>query len=105
MRSVLFSGPMAYILLIREKTGYRKGDELMPRGKRKTCGEKLEELREQINMMERQLQELKAKEKTLLQEKREKELKQIAEILEERNVTVEELPELLDQTLASSSPR
>ena len=71
----------------------------MPRGKRKTCGEKLEELREQIDVLERQLQELKTKEKVLLQEKREKELKQIAEILEERNLTVEELPGLLDQTL------
>ena len=77
----------------------------MPRGKRKTCGEKLEELRDQIELLECQLQELKAKEKTLLKEKRERELAQIARILQERNVTVEELPEILDQTLASSSPR
>ena len=77
----------------------------MPRGKRKTCGEKLEEIREQIDILECQLQELKAKEKTLLKEKRERELAQIARILQERNVTVEELPEILDQTLASSSPK
>ena len=69
----------------------------MPRGKRKTCSEKLGEIREQISALECQLQELKAREKTLLKEKRDEELKQIVEILEERNVRIEELPEILDQ--------
>ena len=63
----------------------------MPRGKRKTCGEKLEEIRGQIELLEAQLQELKSREKVLLKEKREEELKQIVEILEERNLSVEDL--------------
>ena len=62
-----------------------------------TCGEKLEEIRGQIELLEAQLQELKSREKVLLNEKREEELKQIVEILEERNLSVEDLTGILDR--------
>ncbi len=80
------------------KTGKRKGDEItMPRGKRKTCTEKLCEVREMIEALETQLKDLKAKEKELLKERREEDLKHIADILEERNLTPDELAGILDQ--------
>ena len=70
----------------------------MPRGRRKTCNEKLDELRGAIESLEAQLRELKAREKELLREKREEELEQIANFLEERNLTAGELAGILDQT-------
>ena len=69
----------------------------MPRGKRKTCSEKLEEVSGMIEALETQLKELKAREKQLLKEKREEELKQIAELLDERDMTPEGLIEILDR--------
>ncbi len=60
----------------------------MPRGKRKTCSEKLEEVSGMIEALETQLKELKAREKQLLKEKREEELKQIAELLDERDMKI-----------------
>ncbi|WP_125140021.1 H-NS histone family protein [Clostridium transplantifaecale] len=69
----------------------------MPRGKRKTCTEKLCEVREMIEALETQLKDLKAKEKELLKERREEDLKHIADILEERNLTPDELAGILDQ--------
>lgn len=69
----------------------------MPRGKRKTCTEKLCEVREMIDALETQLKDLKAKEKELLKERREEDLKHIADILEERNLTPDELAGILDQ--------
>lgn len=69
----------------------------MPRGKRKTCVEKLEELRGLIEDLEAQLRELKTKEKELLKEKKEEELRQIAELLEDRNLTTDQLTEILNQ--------
>jgi len=74
-----------------------KGDKPMPRGKRKTCSEKLEEVSGMIEALETQLKELKAREKQLLKEKREEELKQIAELLDERDMTPEGLIEILDR--------
>ena len=69
----------------------------MPRGERKTCSEKLEEVSGMIEALETQLKELKAREKQLLKEKREEELKQIAELLDERDMTPEGLIEILDR--------
>lgn len=69
----------------------------MPRGKRKTCTEKLCEVREMIDALETQLKDLKTKEKELLKERREEDLKHIADILEERNLTPDELAGILDQ--------
>ncbi|MCI9583008.1 hypothetical protein D3Z50_09855 [Clostridiaceae bacterium] len=69
----------------------------MPRGKRKTCSEKLEEVSGMIEALEAQIKELKAREKQLLKEKREEELKQIAELLDERDMTPEGLIEILDR--------
>ncbi|MCB6610242.1 hypothetical protein V3C10_10235 [[Clostridium] symbiosum] len=69
----------------------------MPRGKRKTCTEKLCEVREMIEALETQIKDLKAKEKELLKERREEDLKHIADILEERNLTPDELAGILDQ--------
>lgn len=69
----------------------------MPRGKRKTCTEKLCEVREMIDALETQLKDLKAKEKELLKERRDEDLKHIADILEERNLTPDELAGILDQ--------
>ena len=69
----------------------------MPRGKRKTCSEQLEEVSGMIEALEAQIKELKAREKQLLKEKREEELKQIAELLDERDMTPEGLIEILDR--------
>ena len=69
----------------------------MPRGKRKTCSETLDEVSGMIEALETQLKELKAREKQLLKEKREEELKQIAELLDERDMTPEGLIEILDR--------
>ena len=69
----------------------------MPRGKRKTCSEKLEEVSGMIEALEAQIKEVKAREKQLLKEKREEELKQIAELLDERDMTPEGLIEILDR--------
>ena len=69
----------------------------MPRGKRKTCVEKLEEVRGLIEELESQLRELKTKEKELLKEKKEEELRQLAELLEDRNLTAGQLAEILNQ--------
>ena len=68
----------------------------MPRGRRKTCTEKLEELRTAISAQEAQLKELRQQEKELLREKKEEELRQIVEIMEERNMTPGELVEILN---------
>ena len=73
----------------------------MPRGKRKTYSEKLEEVRAAIEGTEKQLRELKNREKELLREKREDELNQIAELLEERNLTPGQLAQVLDQVDAA----
>ena len=69
----------------------------MPRGRRKTSSEKLSEIREAIEGLEKQLQERKMREKELLREKREEELGQLAEILEARNLTPGDLAGILDQ--------
>ncbi len=68
----------------------------MPRGKRRTCSEKLESLRGEIEEVEAQLRELKARERELLREKREAELGQLAQLLEERNLTPQEAAQILD---------
>ncbi len=69
----------------------------MPRGKKKSCTEKLSEVREMIDALEAQIKNLKAREKELLKERREEDLKHIADILEERNLTPDELAGMLDQ--------
>ena len=53
----------------------------MPRGKKKSCTEKLSEVREMIDALEAQIKDLKAREKELLKERREEDLKHIADIL------------------------
>ena len=68
----------------------------MPRGRRKTCTEKLEELRTAISAQEAQLKELRQQEKELLRQKKEEERRQIVEIMEERNMTPGELVEILN---------
>lgn len=73
----------------------------MPRGKRKSCDEKLEELRCSIEELEQQLKELKARERELLKAKREEELKQIAEFLEVRGLSAGELAEILERSEAA----
>ena len=50
----------------------------MPRGKRKTSREKLEELRETIASQEAQLKELRQREKELLKQQKEEELRRLA---------------------------
>ena len=65
----------------------------MPRGKKKSCTEKLSEVREMIDALEAQIKDLKAREKELLKERREEDLKHI----EERNLTPDELAGMLDQ--------
>lgn len=70
----------------------------MPRGKRKTCAEKLQEIRTAISAQEAQLKELKQQERELLKQKKEEELRQIVEIMEERNMTPGELVEVLNGT-------
>lgn len=69
----------------------------MPRGKRKTYTEKIQELQEEIHAVELQLKELKVQEKDLLKVKREEELKQIADLLEEKNMTAQELAGILNE--------
>lgn len=69
----------------------------MPRGKKKSCTEKICEIREMIDALEAQIKDLKAKEKDLLKVRREEDLKHIADILEERNLTPDELAGILDQ--------
>lgn len=71
----------------------------MPRGRKKTCTEKLEELRTVISAQEAQLRELRQQEKELLRQKKEEELRQIVEIMEERNMTPGELVEILNSPL------
>lgn len=71
----------------------------MPRGRKKTCAEKLEELRTAISAQEAQLRELRQQEKELLRQKKEEELRQIVEIMEERNMTPGELVEILNSPL------
>ena len=71
----------------------------MPRGRKKTCTEKLEELRTAISAQEAQLRELRQQEKELLRQKKEEELRQIVEIMEERNMTPGELVESLNSPL------
>ena len=63
----------------------------MPRGRKKTCTEKLEELRTAISAQEAQLRELRQQEKELLRQKKEEELRQI--------VTPGELVEILNSPL------
>lgn len=70
----------------------------MPRGKRKTCMEKLEEIRAAISAQEAQLKELKQQERELLRQKKEEELRQIVEIMEERNMSPRELVEILNDS-------
>lgn len=67
----------------------------MPRGKRKTCLEKLSELQEAIRDLEEQLKNLKSQEKELLKEKKEEELRQIADVLDANNLTASDLVDLL----------
>ena len=51
----------------------------MPRGKRKTSREKLEELRETIASQEAQLKELRQREKELLKQQKEEELRRLCD--------------------------
>ena len=68
----------------------------MPRGKRKTYSEKLEELQQEIHSVELQLKELKAQERELQKVKKDEELRQIADLLEEKNLTAQELVGILN---------
>lgn len=67
----------------------------MPRGKRKTYTEKLQELQGSIREAEQQLKDLKSQERELLKARKEEELRQIADILEEKNLTAEALVGIL----------
>ena len=67
----------------------------MPRGKRKTSREKLEELRETIASQEAQLKELRQREKELLKQQKEEELRRLARMMEEQQVSADKLAEIL----------
>lgn len=69
----------------------------MPRGKRKTCDEKLDEVRGQLEELESRVRELKAREKELLKEKKEAELGQIVELMEHKKLTANQLAEFIAQ--------
>ena len=67
----------------------------MPRGKRKTSREKLEELRETIASQEAQLKELRQREKELLKQQKEEELRRLAQMMEEQQVSADKLADIL----------
>lgn len=73
----------------------------MPRGRRKTCEEKLEELRVMISSQELQLKELRQKEKELLKQKKEEDLRCLAQLMEEQHVSADRLAEILKETCFS----
>lgn len=75
----------------------------MPRGKRKTCLEKLGEVQGMIQALEGQLKELKVQERELLKAQRDEELKQIADIMEENNLTAEDLVSILSDLTESEA--
>lgn len=77
----------------------------MPRGKRKTCAEKLEEVRNVIAVQEAQLKELKQQERELLKQRKEEELRQVVEIMEERNMSPEDLVGILSGTEVQAEVR
>ena len=66
----------------------------MPRGKRKTSREKLEELRETIASQEAQLKELRQREKELLKQQKEEELRRLARMMEEQQVSADKRAEI-----------
>lgn len=70
----------------------------MPRGRRKTCEEKLEELRRVIDSQETQLKELRQKEKELLKQKKEEDLRRLAQMMEEQHVSADRLEEILRES-------
>lgn len=70
----------------------------MPRGRRKTCEEKLEELRRVIASQETQLKELRQKEKELLKQKKEEDLRRLAQMMEEQHVSADRLEEILRES-------
>lgn len=70
----------------------------MPRGKRKTCTEKLEELRTAIDFQETQLKELRQREKELLKQKKEEDLRRLAQMMEEQHVSADRLEEILRES-------
>lgn len=69
----------------------------MPRGKRKSCDEKLGEVQNEIISLELQLKNLRAQEKELLKAKREEELQHIISIMEEKNMTADDLVRILEE--------
>ena len=73
----------------------------MPRGKRKTSREKLEELRETIASQEAQLKELRQREKELLKQQKEEELRRPARMMEEQQVSADKLAEILKEARLS----
>ena len=73
----------------------------MPRGKRKTSREKLEELRETIASQEAQLKELRQREKELLKQQKEEELCRLARMMDEQQVSADKLAEILKEARLS----
>ena len=72
----------------------------MPRGKRKTSREKLEELRETIASQEAQLKELRQREKELLKQQKEEELRRLCGSWVD---SLEQLPPELEARLFSGT--
>ncbi|MBS6516584.1 MAG: hypothetical protein KH353_00070 [Clostridium sp.] len=69
----------------------------MPRGRRKTCREKLEELRELIASQEAQLKELKQREKELKKQQKEEDLRCLAQLMEKKHISADRLAEILKE--------
>lgn len=70
----------------------------MPRGRRKTCEEKLEELRTVIASQENQLKKLRQREKELLKQKKGEDLRRLAQMMEEQHVSADRLEKILRES-------